>query len=763
LTASPHGGIGEWLDPARPAGRDRLAVLETKLTPPFPRRGIVIRHGLVERLAAMDEPVVALMAPAGYGKSTLLSQWAHRAGRPVAWLSADDRDSDPATLLRGIAAAVDRAIGLDPSVIDSVAIPGPSVWSTAVPRLGAAVAASAPMTLVIDDVDRIGSRDALDVVVTLAGYLGADSRMGVAGRRTGEFPVARLTSQGQLASLESDALALDLVETQAIVRAAGADLTSDEVLVLHERTEGWPAGVYLSALAARGGGRPVDARLTANAAAEGLVEEYIRSEVLATMTPGDAELLLHASVLDRVSGPLCDELLGRSGTAVALERLARANLFLIPLDRDRTWFRFHHLLAELLRAELARQEPGAAADLRGRAAAWHEARGMVEPALEYALAAEDEPRAARLLAGLGQGAVNAGRNETVRRWFGWFEGRGAWSSHPRLAAQAAMAFALDGDMERSRRWSEHTRDGGDADDGAGINAVARSFLCQDGVDRMHADASFATARLADDDPYMIAALGLLGIATILRGDADGGEAHLVACVARWERSGGANYSAALALTHLAGGAMARGDWGQAGTHAHRARSIALANGLDEQAAAAAADAVEARVAVHHGATEQARADATHARRLRTLLTPAVPWLAIRVRLDLIRVDLALGDGGGARTLLAEVREIIDRRPDMGSLVAETAELERRVGAVRGGVAGATTLTLAELRLLPLLTTHLSFREIGERLYVSQNTVKTQAISIYRKLEATSRSEAVERAIEIGLLDGTADEGRPPLA
>ena len=173
--------------------------------------------------------------------------------------------------------------------------------------------------------------------------------------------------------------------------------------------------------------------------------------------------------------------------------------------------------------------------------------------------------------------------------------------------------------------------------------------------------------------------------------------------------------------------------------------IALSNGLDEQAAAAAADAVNARVAIHHGATEQARTDATHARRLRTLLTAAAPWLAIRVRLDLIRVDLALGDTGGARTILSEVKEILHRCPDMGTLVTEAAELEGRVKTLRGGVPSASTLTLAELRLLPLLTTHLSFREIGERLFVSQNTVKTQAISIYRKLEASSRSEAVARA------------------
>ena len=369
---------------------------------------------------------------------------------------------------------------------------------------------------------------------------------------------------------------------------------------------------------------------------------------------------------------------------------------------------------------------------------------MLEPALEYAMAAQDEVRAARLVARIGQATMNAGRIETLRRWFGWFEERGAWEAHPRLAAQAVMAFALDGDLVRSDRWSGPMRVGQPEtrDDATGIVAVARAFRCQDGVERMHADAGSAVETLGDEDPFFIAALGLLGMAKILRGDVEEGAACLDRGVALWERGSVANLATTLALTQLAGVAMERGDWSLASVHARRARSIAMVNGLDEQAAGAAADAVNARIAAHHGATEQARVDATHARRLRTLLTPAAPWLALRVRLDLIRVDLALGDGGGARTLLAEVREILQRRPDMGSLVDEAAELEGRVKSLRGGEPGATTLTLAELRLLPLLTTHLSFREIGERLFVSQNTVKTQAISIYRKLEASSRSEAV---------------------
>jgi len=721
----------------------------------------VVRHGLLDRLAAIDEPIVALIAPAGYGKSTLLSQWAQRSGRPVAWLSADERDNDPATLLRGIAAAVERAVGLESSVVDSVAIPGSSVWSMAVPRLGAALRSSPPITLCVDDVDRLGQHDALDVLITLAGHLGPGSKLGVAGRGTAEFPVARLVSRGQMVSVGRDALALDLGETHAVVGAADVVMTTDEVAVLHDRTEGWPAGVSFTALAARGREDPNAGPAFSAGTDDRLIEDYIRTEVLATTEPSDAELLLRASVLDRISGPLCDAILDRTGSGVDLERLERSDLFLVPLDRERTWFRFHRLMADLLRAELARRDPGAATDVRRRAAAWYVAQDLLEPALEYAMAAEDVELAARLVMRLSQPTLNAGRSSTLRRWFSWLEARRAGQAHPRLAAIASMTFAIDGDTTSSDRWSREaemaTRDAAETPP---LVAYMRAFRCQDGIERMQEDVTRAVAAMPVDDPFWIAAIALEALSRRLGGQDSGEDAGFDEAIALWERGSSANSAAVLSFVYLAGSAIERGDWTLAAAHARRARSTAIAHGLDEQGASAAADAVNARVALHHGATEQARADATHARRLRALLTPAVPWLAIRVRLDLIRVDIALGDAGGARTLLGEIREILERCPDMGTLVVEMADLEGRVAAMRGGVAGASTLTLAELRLLPLLTTHLSFREIGERLFVSQNTVKTQAISIYRKLDATSRSEAVARATEIGLLVTAASSGAP---
>jgi LuxR family maltose regulon positive regulatory protein len=181
--------------------------------------------------------------------------------------------------------------------------------------------------------------------------------------------------------------------------------------------------------------------------------------------------------------------------------------------------------------------------------------------------------------------------------------------------------------------------------------------------------------------------------------------------------------------------------------------------VGEQVPGVLTDAVAARLAMHWGDPEAARAHLAHAQRLRPLLTRALPWGAVRARLDLAHAHLALADAPGARTLLAEIRDVLARRPQMGALTDELATIQRQVDTMRGDVIGASTLTTAELRLLPLLTTHLSFREIGTQLFVSHNTVKTQAISIYRKLDATSRSEAIERAVQVGLLESTAPAHR----
>jgi LuxR family maltose regulon positive regulatory protein len=731
-----------------------LAVVPTKLEPPYRRPGIVDRSRLLDRLDGLDSRIVGIVAPAGYGKSTAAWQFAERVGGPVAWLSADQRDDDPATLVRGLAAALHRVTPLSTATIASVDNPGASVWNHAVPAVGAVLRDHPDVRLVIDDVHRIEGQDSIDVLMALAAHVQEPRQLVLVGRTLGSLPAPRLQSSGLLTVVERDALALETTEIAAVLAAAGASLDPDEVAA---RTEGWAAGVYLMALASIGAARrgmPIASPVTGR-----LVEDYLRIEVLDELPPDDADLILRSSVLERLSGPLCDHLLERAGSGADLDRIERMNLFLIPLDRERSWFRYHALLGDFLRAELERRDPEGARRMRRRAAEWHERHGLLEPALEYAISADDEELAAALTIRTVQGTLNAGRVDTARRWFDWFEAGGAGERQVGLAALGALVFALEGDVARAERWADHADrapGGRDPEDPAsGVRAVERSVLMRSGMAGLADDTDLAMRIIPDGDPWRIAAVLMLGARYRMEGDEVAAEPLFREVVSRRARGEQADITQSAALFELTAFALARGDREAAERHMREARALLSERGLTEHGVALGVDALDARMLASHGATDRARAVLAHAQRLRPKLTFQQPWLALRSRLELVRAHLALGDAGGARTILAEVRDILEVRPDVGVLVDEAREIQGRVDAMGHGVAGSSTLTMAELRLLPLLTTHLSFREIGERLYISPNTVKTQALSIYRKLDATSRSEAVERATRIGLLGSSA--------
>jgi LuxR family maltose regulon positive regulatory protein len=202
-------------------------------------------------------------------------------------------------------------------------------------------------------------------------------------------------------------------------------------------------------------------------------------------------------------------------------------------------------------------------------------------------------------------------------------------------------------------------------------------------------------------------------------------------------------------------AVNRADWGEAGRHARQAHQLVEETGLGDYSVNAIVHVVVARGALHEGRQSDARAALTRAHRLRPVLDHGLPWLTIQVGLELTRAHLALGEAAAARTVFTEAEQVLERRPDLGSLVQEVGELRERVAAASSPAGRwAMSLTGAELRLLPYLATHLTFPEIGSRLFITSNTVKTQALSIYRKLSASSRSTAVERAVEVGLLESS---------
>jgi len=267
---------------------------------------------------------------------------------------------------------------------------------------------------------------------------------------------------------------------------------------------------------------------------------------------------------------------------------------------------------------------------------------------------------------------------------------------------------------------------------------------------MREDAERAVAEIPPTSFFHGAARALLGVAMMMCGD-PGGEAHFEDGADAGEAIK-ANPLAVQSLGLLAASRASRGDWASTEAVLARAAGIIAEANLDGYWTSGLVFALGARAALHRGDRQAARAELTRAQRLRPVLTHAIPWNAVLVRLELIRALLALADPAGARALLREIDDITRRRPDLGTLIEQVEEARRQVRALPAGTTGASTITAAELRLIPYLHTFLTFPEIAKRLFLSPNTVKTQAISLYRKLGVSSRGEAMERAEELGLIE-----------
>jgi LuxR family transcriptional regulator, maltose regulon positive regulatory protein len=732
-----------------------MELVESKLHPPPARPGIVDRALLVERLLASDTvPVVCVVAPAGYGKTTLLAQWAEREPRPVAWVAVDQRDNDPVVLLTYIAVALDRVEPIDPRIVRGLVGPGASILG-AVPRLAAAMATmTQPVALVLDHLELLENQECLDLVAELAAQLPAGSQLLVASRARPPLPVALLRAQGRVLELGAEQLAMDHRDARALLEGAGVELDHAAVNELVARTEGWPVGLYLAALAHKAGGprRHAWAGFTGD---DRFMADYLRSELLGKLPPELLSFLTRTAVLERMCGPLCDAVLDTTGSSDVLTWLEESNLLLVPLDRQQRWYRYHQLFRELLLAELGRREPELIPELHARAASWCEANGLPESAIDHAQAAGDADRVARLVWKLAMPAYGAGRVDTTRRWFGWFEDQDLLGRYPEVAVLGAWLHALVGQPVAAERWADAAESGpatGTLPDGSTVQsyrALLRALLCRHGVDQMRADTQAALDELSPGSQWRPTAQLLEGICYLLAGEADGADWMLARAV-EVATEAGALPVAAIALAERSLVAMHQQDWKQAAILAEQAQAVVRAGELEGFVASALVHAVAARVAVHQGDVPRVQEQLALATRLRPLLTYALPYLAVQTLLELGRACLALDDAAGVRVLLRQARDVLRRRPDLGILPTQVEELWSKLDTSRGGITGVSSLTTAELRLLPLLPTYLTFAEIGERLCISQHTVKSHATSMYRKLGVSSRGQAIQRLQELGL-------------
>jgi LuxR family maltose regulon positive regulatory protein len=712
------------------------------------RPGILRRERLLCRLAQSSHvPFVLLVAPAGYGKTTLLAQWIQSERRRTGWISLDEADDDPGRVLAVVANALDE---FQPGRLR--AVPDGESRSCLISLTRSLERCERPFVLVLDDVHRLRCPAALDALAAIADLLPEGSQLALASREEPALPIGRLRAQGKLMDLGARDLAMTRREAITMLSLAGLELPPDDVRVLLERTEGWPAGLYLAGLSLQG--RPdMHLAVARFAGDDRLAADYMRDELLSRLQRDELEFLRCASVLDKLTAPVCDAVLDRTGSGRVLRALSRSNALVAAIDSTDATYRCHPMLARMLRAELQRDEPRREVELQRRASSWFASQGDLDRAIDHAIEAGDLAHAGELLWSAAGVQVLDGRAAKFRRWLERFP-REQIVAHPTLALTAAACHFAAGERDLTEHWTAAAeRAAGDADDPsvlAGV-AVMRAAVARDGIVEMAAAADGAYALAPEDSPWRSLCCLLRGVAAHLRGDR---------AAARSELEEGARRGAiaapsiqVLCLAQLALLALEDGDWERGPLLASRALAQVERRGLADHPTSALVYAVSALVRAHRDRVEDAQRDRRRATELLALLVDHVPWYEIEARVVLARATLRLGDVAGTRSLLTEAARMPARTRDAMVLREWIDNLWSQIDAFSvTALVGPSCLTTAELRVLALLPTHLSFPEMGRRLHVSANTIKTHAHAVYRKLDVSSRSEAVIRARATGLLD-----------
>lgn len=744
---------------------EREAPLTHRIPPPRwdAGRGLISRQRLLTRVRDSERsPLVVVAAPAGYGKTTLLSEWAKEDPRPFRWVMAEPRDNDPALLARTIAEQLDAIEPLDPAVFDLLSA---GASAELISRLGAEVSRrEAPFVLVIDDFHHVGNEESKRLVVALASALPAGSQLAIGSRGQPELGLGRLRAEGLLAEFGPRELAMTRAEVRAVAGATGLELEADGIAELHEHTEGWPVAVYLAARTLRDEPDPT-AAARRFAGDDRVISDYLREEMLAVLDESDRGFLLGCSILEQLNGTFCDAVLDEEGTAETLRRLSQSNLLVIPLDRADREFRFHPLFRETLLAELERTDAVRKAELHRRASGFHAERGDADRAVEHAIATGDPDLAGELIWTNATSYVGRGRSAGVLDWLAHYTDERI-AATPTLAMSRAAVAIREGDGPAIDRWaaaatasldrvSEELRPGLELAVSLSADTAGLSGSLVAGRNA----AVAARAALPPDSPWIAYACVIEGAAARLAGDPDAAREALEEGARHGDRhlpSGRTSCLAELALM-----ALEAGDETEAWALEERARATVERYGLGDDPTQSLVAATTALIRARRGRIDEAILAARHTEALLATLPGTASWYEGEVRTVLARALIQLDDPAGARRWLDQAEPFVDACSEEAPVLAASfadarSALQDPDGEERW------PLTPAELRLLHMLPSHFSFRDIADRLCVSTNTVKSQARSIYRKLGVASRAEAVSAARAGGLIDaGVVDED--PLA
>lgn len=739
-----------------------VVVLETKLTRPRVRSEHVPRHDLLAVLRGGPRRLTLVAAPPGFGKTTLLAEWAAAQDGPaVAWLSVDEDDNDPARFLAYMAAALRRVEPeLGGRALAALRSGGAGLVELVVRLfLNDLAALDREIVLVVDDYHLITNPEVHEAIAYLIDRSPVAFRLILATREDPPLPLGRLRASGELGELRAGELRFSDEETSAfLVDALGLELSAEDIARLQARTEGWPAAIYLAALSLRG--RPdASALIERFAGDDRYLVDYLAAEVLSRQPRELRSFLLQTSILKRLCGPLCDAVAEREDSGALLAELERSNLLLVPLDTKRDWYRYHHLFGDLLGHELKATDREAVPVLHRRASAWYREAGLIVDAAHHASAAGDADAAVELVARHYAFFVDRGQLATVLRWLEALPEAVA-AEDWLLCFAGTVVTAHAGKLDEAERWLELAerapplvRDGQEPAGPLALLAAYLRLLRGDiGGTVAYGRRALAAAPAADPlwalGPQMVLASGLWW-------SAEAGEAKaIVEAVRRTAHAAGIHAMTVYALGVRAGIALDEQDEPAADALAREAVDLMRRAELDEHPWAAMAHVVQGTLLGRRGPSAGA---AEQIERGMELGQRQGAWqVTVCACLALAEVRQRQHEPAAARRLLARVRDLLASLPDPGDGLERLTHVEKtlrlRAGRDRGGASAPYwELSERELEVLRLLPSGLSQREIAAELYVSFNTVRTHVSVIFRKLGVSSRAEAVARARELGLL------------
>jgi LuxR family maltose regulon positive regulatory protein len=760
VSTRPTGSVPADSAPADSASAGAASVLLPALQPPVSRRGTVVRRALLDRLAD-DTPakLVLVAAPAGWGKTSLLRDWCASGDGPrTAWLSLGEGDNDPARFWVGVIAALRTVVpGIGADALQVLRAPGRKTSASFLtPVINDLARLPERLTLVIDDFHLITSEAVAEHFGFLVEHLPRTLGLVMATRSDPvTLPLARMRARGELAEFRTDDLRFTEAETERLLNGTLClALTADDVRALHQRTEGWAAGLYLAGLALRGRAdrTRVIGELTGGSRP---IVDYFAAEVLAGLPPRTRSFLARTSVLDRFSGPLCDMVTGARGSQGLLEELERIQLFLVPLDATRHWYRYHTLFAELLRHELDKSEPGLARLLHRRASAWHRQHGAVADAVEHALLAQDYAGARDLIAARWQPLLNEGLTETVDAWLGRLPPAMITEDSRMCLVKAWLARFL-GRIDEVEPWLaavEATGPAGPVTEGPrsaeSAAAMLRAQSCHMTGDLAAAESAGrrAVELEADGAPrWHAAAQALLAVNLFWLGrDAEAGA--LFERVTDPTRPPASNLASLWALGCMAAIAARYGDRDACERRLTEAADLAAAHDIGGYWMTATALTVSAGLLADRGQPGEARRAANRALDL-ARRGRARPETA-HALLCLARISAQAGDTDGARAHADEARTVISTFTSQGFLTGMLTEIAGLTdpGAEPAGLAGpgrarrADGLSAREAEVLTLVADGHTNGEIAAELVLSVHTIERHLQNAYRKIGVRNRADA----------------------